>query len=99
LLKPEEVLALPERTAITFTPGVLPIWTTLIRSYEEPRLGRGFGLLAGFKTWLGVFMGSLVVLAGAGCLALVVSQNVKGISLGKQMPVRHEPEFFLPNQR
>ena len=96
LLKPEEVLALPERTAITFTPGVLPIWTTLIRSYEEPRLGRGFGLLAGFKTWLGVFMGSLVVLAGTGCLALVVSQNVKGISLGKQMPVRHEPEFFLP---
>lgn len=36
LLKPEEVMALPERTAITFTPGVPPIWTTLIRYYEGP---------------------------------------------------------------
>jgi type IV secretion system protein VirD4 len=30
LLKPEEVLALNERTAITFTPGKPPIWSTLI---------------------------------------------------------------------
>lgn len=39
LLKPEEVIALPPRTAITFAPGVPPICTTLIRYYEEPLPG------------------------------------------------------------
>jgi type IV secretion system protein VirD4 len=35
LLKPEEVMALHERIAITFTPGVPPICTRLTRYYEE----------------------------------------------------------------
>jgi len=35
LLKPEEVMALSPRIAITFTPGVPPLWTTLVRYYEE----------------------------------------------------------------
>ena len=35
LLKPEEVTALPGRLAITFTPGVPPLLTNLIRFYEE----------------------------------------------------------------
>jgi type IV secretion system protein VirD4 len=35
LLKPDEVIALPERTAITFTPGVPPIATRLVRYYEK----------------------------------------------------------------
>jgi type IV secretion system protein VirD4 len=35
LLKPEEVSALPGRLAITFTPGVPPVLTNLIRFYEE----------------------------------------------------------------
>jgi type IV secretion system protein VirD4 len=35
LLKPEEVIALPPRVAITFTSGVPPIRTTLLRYYEE----------------------------------------------------------------
>lgn len=35
LLKPEEVMALSPRTAITFTPGVRPIATQLVRYYEE----------------------------------------------------------------
>jgi type IV secretion system protein VirD4 len=34
LLKPEEVTNLDPRIAITFTPGVPPIWTWLIRYYE-----------------------------------------------------------------
>jgi type IV secretion system protein VirD4 len=41
LLKPEEIMALPLRTAITFTNGMRPICTTLLRYYEERR---GFGL-------------------------------------------------------
>ena len=40
LLKPEEVADLPSRTAITFTPGVPPICTTLIRYYEEKIPGK-----------------------------------------------------------
>ncbi len=42
LLKPEEVAGLDPRVAITFTPGVPPIWTWLVRYYEE-----GFGLPRG----------------------------------------------------
>jgi type IV secretion system protein VirD4 len=41
LLKPEEVTALPSRTAITFTPGIPPLQTTLIRYYEEKAPGSG----------------------------------------------------------
>jgi type IV secretion system protein VirD4 len=40
LLKPEEVAALSSRIAITFTPGVPPVWTTLIRYYEEKIPGK-----------------------------------------------------------
>jgi type IV secretion system protein VirD4 len=35
LLKPEEVMALPERIAISFMPGVPPIRTRLVRYYER----------------------------------------------------------------
>jgi len=45
LLKPEEVANLPSRTAITFTPGIPPLMTTLIRYYEENVSGRGPGFL------------------------------------------------------
>ncbi len=43
LLKPEEVTGLPERVAITFTPGFPPIWTWLVRYYEED-FGKTTGL-------------------------------------------------------
>lgn len=46
LLKPEEVIMLPPRAAITFTPGVPPVHTTLIRYYEEKKLGIRPGRLA-----------------------------------------------------
>ena len=38
LLKPEELMALHPRTAITFAPGVPPIRTWLLRYYEEKSL-------------------------------------------------------------
>ena len=38
LLKPEEVMALSPRMAITFTPGMPPICTRLIRHFEEKQL-------------------------------------------------------------
>ena len=39
LLKPEEVTALSPRVAITFTPGVPPIASTLTRYYENQKAG------------------------------------------------------------
>ena len=45
LLKPEEVMMLSPRSAITFTPGMPPIRTTLLRYYEEKNLGKPAGLL------------------------------------------------------
>jgi type IV secretion system protein VirD4 len=35
LLRPEQVIALSNRTAITFTPGILPLWTTLVPYFEK----------------------------------------------------------------
>ena len=63
LLKPEEVLSLDNRTAITFTPGVPPIWTTLVRYYEESLVGNGPGWLERFAAALGVLFKSAALLA------------------------------------
>jgi type IV secretion system protein VirD4 len=53
LLKPEEVAGLSPRTAITFTPGVPPIMTTLVPYFEDPTLGkdRGMSRKAKMQTW------------------------------------------------
>ena len=66
LLKPEEVVALPPRAAITFTPGVPPLLTWLLRYYEEPELTRKPNLAA--KRFREV--GLLLTTAGA-CATLV----------------------------
>ena len=58
LLKPEEIMALPPRTALAFAPNVPPVCSTLLRWYEEPWLGRKSG-------WL--------VRSMAACLTLVAS--------------------------
>lgn len=75
LLKPEEVLALPDRIAITFTPGVPPIWTRLVRYYE-----RGFRVPGRFaRFWAGVkmFAAAVIILIGAAALAAGVTAGVK----------------------
>ena len=75
LLKPEEVLALDERTAITFTPGLPPIWTTLERYYEnqKPRW-----------KWLGrakVFFMCLVLFV----MTVVVAMGLLGMNIHQLM--------------
>lgn len=70
LLKPEEVLALNERTAITFTPGVPPICTTLVRYYEHD-----FGKRpARFWPAARAFGDAVLLLAAAGLAALALTQ-------------------------
>jgi type IV secretion system protein VirD4 len=63
LLKPEEVAALPADVAITFTPGIPPLWTKLIRYYDEPKLGKPPG-------WFARFWSRIVI--SARCLAFLI---------------------------
>ena len=65
LLKPEEVLSLDKRIAITFTPEVPPIWTTLVRYYEESLVGKQAGHLDRFRAAAGVLFKSAALLAMA----------------------------------
>lgn len=71
LLKPSEVMALSPRIAITFTLGVAPIWTRLLRYYEETFVppGRMQRLWAGVK----MFTGSIFIFAVTLMLALGVT--------------------------
>ncbi len=76
LQKPEEVMQLPERVAITFTPGVPPIMTRLVRYYESEfkkilkqpgqirSFWRGFKTLAASSA-LAVFSGVIALGLGA----------------------------------
>jgi type IV secretion system protein VirD4 len=86
LLKPEEVMMLPERTAITFTPGVPPVCTTLVRYYEESRFGQGPGPLERYKAAGKVLFGSLALLLGAVLLAMALSTNGQGQVATQQPP-------------
>lgn len=73
LLKPEEVMTLPERTAVTFTPGVPPIRTTLVRYYEERGLGQPPGRWERFVGAVKTLAMSLLLLASASLLAIAVA--------------------------
>lgn len=67
---PDEVMRLPQRTAITFPPGMPPVMTTLVRYYEEPLtpglVRRTFGAVK-------VLLLSVIVLCVAVLLALAVA--------------------------
>ncbi|QDT53857.1 Conjugal transfer protein TraG [Caulifigura coniformis] len=80
LLKPEEVIALPPRMAITFTPGVSPVCTTLTPYHEERSLrrrgfvGRAVAALRMFALSLICFLLSLVM---AGFVTLFVENALR----------------------
>jgi type IV secretion system protein VirD4 len=90
LLKPDEIMQLPPRTAITFTPGVRPVLTTLLRYYEEKHLGGGAG-------WLRRF--------GGACAALFVSVIFFGAaalvaaSLTEQADTTSHSSYSVPIQQ
>jgi type IV secretion system protein VirD4 len=74
LLRPEEVLALPDRIAITFTPAIPPVWTSLVRYYEEPLLPQRPGKWERFKAMVAVIVKSVLLLSAALMLAIAFSQ-------------------------
>jgi type IV secretion system protein VirD4 len=86
LLKPEEVNALPERVAITFTPGVPPLYTRLVRYYEKEfkKLHR----LGPFKTafyTVRLFL-AMAMLAAIVTCALLIRTSGRG---QRQLPPAH----------
>lgn len=76
LLKPEEVIGLPPRVAITFMPGMPPICTTLLRYYEEPKLGFPTGWLANVFQAVRTLAASFLLLAISVAVAAVLSKAV-----------------------
>jgi type IV secretion system protein VirD4 len=65
LLRKDEVLGLSNRIAITFTPGVPPIWTTLVRYYEESLVVSqpGYGERFLTATWVVIKSAALLFVA------------------------------------
>ncbi len=61
LLQPSEVIALDPRMAVTFTPGMRPIRTRLVRYYEE-KLGNVPGRLRRLQTLAEVWATSVLML-------------------------------------
>lgn len=76
LLKPEEVLALPPRVAITFMPGLPPICTTLLRYYEEPKLGFPAGRLTIVFHAVRALIASILILGVNVAVAAVLTKAV-----------------------
>jgi len=85
LLKPEEVAALSERTAITFTRGVPPLWTTLVRYYEKDFMppGRWGRLCSGAR----MFAGAVVILVVTSGLALAMTARSQRPAYAVPVPV------------
>jgi len=82
LLKPEEVAALPARVAITFTPGIPPLWTMLVRYFEEPNLGKEPNWWARCKSWMTIVARCVGMLF----LAIMFAWCVTTIAKERTMP-------------
>ena len=77
LLKPDEVLGLSPRIAICFTPGISPIWTTLVRYYEKSFVIRQPGLWARFLAAMRVLVKSAVLLFVAYWFTTLILEKCK----------------------
>jgi type IV secretion system protein VirD4 len=84
--KPEEVMTLPRRTAITFVPGMPPVRTTLARYYEEKHLGRS-GWLSRFACACATLLASIVFCA---CAVAAVA------ALTDEFTRSHQASFDIP---
>jgi len=75
LLKPDEIMTLSPRWAITFPGGgVRPIATYVVRYFENPKLFRPIGLFASFRAAFRSLLAAIVLLAVSLGLAVFLSQ-------------------------
>lgn len=79
LLKPDEIMALDPRIAITLTPGVRPLWTRLIRYYEEKDLFRRRSWLTRLAAAGRTFVISAALLFLAASMAIALTQEVSSV--------------------
>ena len=94
LLRPEEILALSERSAITFTPGVPPIFTRLIRYYEVSQLLRQPGRWDRFKSMTHVVLTSVSLLFCAVSLGSLFSKRDHNEIRFEQLPTRYQQRIL-----
>jgi type IV secretion system protein VirD4 len=94
LLQPDEVMNLSPRTAITLMPGVRPIWTTLIRYYEEKQLFKRRGWLARITAACATFIASAVLLGIAIAAAAAVTREFRNANEIQERPVT--PAAYQP---
>ena len=98
LLRPEEVLTLDPRLAITFTPGVRPLWTRLLRYYEEPALFKRRGWLTRLAAavWSLFLSATLLVIALGAAVAL--TDKVRDVQQQQQRApaANQSPQGFTP---
>jgi type IV secretion system protein VirD4 len=99
LLKPEEVIALPSTTAITFTPGLPPIRTTLLRYYEEKRLGRRGGWIGRTCAACCTLAGSAVFLGASICFAVLITTNDTATSRPPEVQQRNLRQAPVTRER
>jgi type IV secretion system protein VirD4 len=98
LVKPEEVMALDPRMAITLAPGMPPIMTRLARYYEEPKLGRRPGWLRRSFTACCILAASLVFCVAAVGFAAVLTLEVQSMGRLPGVPVVPRQQFPIFDQ-
>jgi type IV secretion system protein VirD4 len=82
---PEEVMALPPSTAITFTPGVPPIRTTLLSILEDKWLTRPPGFIRRSLGACRVFAASLALFLATSAFAFALTIAVKDEPWARQV--------------
>jgi type IV secretion system protein VirD4 len=91
LLKPDEVMQLDPRIAITLTPGVRPLWTRLIRYYEEKELFRPH------HWWTRMIAACRTIFVSAVLLVIAASAaTVFTIALGDAAESQHKQQRIAP---
>jgi type IV secretion system protein VirD4 len=98
VLKPEEIIQLDERLAITFAPNVPPVLTRLVRWYEEPNMGKGSGwILRAFAACATLVM-SLMVFGGALLVAAAITDEANRMSRYDYPPQIYQQQWPQPRR-
>jgi type IV secretion system protein VirD4 len=97
-LKPEEIIQLNERLAITFAPNVPPVLTRLVRWYEEPHMGKGSGWIHRAFAACATLAMSLMVFGGALLVAAAVTDEANRMSRYDYAPQIYQQQWPQPGR-
>jgi type IV secretion system protein VirD4 len=95
ILTPDECLNLDPRTAVTFTPGVPPVVTRLVRYFEERGLTRPPGLIRSGLLAFTTLARALILLVFTAVFALVMTAETNGQMQSEPRPPLPAPA--VPN--